>query len=597
MADLEELKRLMLPTGFGTQPSRGGARRKAESRVAPSSARQPATLPTAVSVPATTTPKEEQEIHGTAARDEQTIMGDQDREQVDDEQDDEDQVPPISHEVQLKGHSKVVTSVDVDPSGSRVITGSYDCTVKFWDFNGMDAGLRSFRTLEPQDGLQVVDLQWSHTGDQFLMATNASQARLYDRDGAMISEFAKGDMYIRDLRNTDGHVGSLTAVRWQPHQKQYFATASADSTVRVWDVAKTRRQQSVIVFKHGTGAKGSQARTAVTSLSYSQDGNLLAAGAADGSIRMWSSSGPFINAALEHASAHMSGSSLTSLEFGTDTHSLLTRGTDDVVKLWDMRKFKSPVAMRNDVWTLFEQSNAIFSPTGGYVVAGTSCRKGDETGHLLLLSTRDMAVVDKIAIPGSVVRVKWHAKINQILATTSGGSTHVLYDPVSSTRGARLCVSKPERTKQVDDMSDLLAERAVAAMSATSTGYTRDSDLLNPTGKLTKRKVEKLRKDPRATRAPGLPHKGPGAGGKIGESELQAQLRGMNNDRSRDEDPREAFLKHARAAQEDPYWIAPAYKGTQPRNILAKQVLEEQEMQNLIQDEDKQRGGGKRRRI
>ena len=31
-----------------------------------------------------------------------------------------------------------------------------------------------------------------------------------------------------------------------------------------------------------------------------------------------------------------------------------------------------------------------------------------------------------------------------------------------------------------------------------------------------------------------------------------------------DEDPREAILKHAAAAESDPYWVAPAYKDTQP---------------------------------
>ena len=31
-------------------------------------------------------------------------------------------------------------------------------------------------------------------------------------------------------------------------------------------------------------------------------------------------------------------------------------------------------------------------------------------------------------------------------------------------------------------------------------------------------------------------------------------------DRTRDEDPREAILKFAEKAESDPYWIAPAYK-------------------------------------
>lgn len=34
------------------------------------------------------------------------------------------------------------------------------------------------------------------------------------------------------------------------------------------------------------------------------------------------------------------------------------------------------------------------------------------------------------------------------------------------------------------------------------------------------------------------------------------------------EDPREALLKHAKAASEDPYWVSPAYAQTQPKTIF-----------------------------
>ena len=35
-----------------------------------------------------------------------------------------------------------------------------------------------------------------------------------------------------------------------------------------------------------------------------------------------------------------------------------------------------------------------------------------------------------------------------------------------------------------------------------------------------------------------------------------------------DQDPREAILKYAKVAEENPYWIAPAYKKTQPQTIF-----------------------------
>jgi hypothetical protein len=39
-----------------------------------------------------------------------------------------------------------------------------------------------------------------------LVVTGYPQPKIYDRDGRELGEFNKGDMYIRDLKNTKGHV-------------------------------------------------------------------------------------------------------------------------------------------------------------------------------------------------------------------------------------------------------------------------------------------------------------------------------------------------------------------------------------------------------
>lgn len=44
-----------------------------------------------------------------------------------------------------------------------------------------------------------------------------------------------------------------------------------------------------------------------------------------------------------------------------------------------------------------------------------------------------------------------------------------------------------------------------------------------------------------------------------------------------DQDPREAILKYAKEAEEDPYWIAPAYSKTQPKAIYSSEAKEEDE--------------------
>lgn len=66
------------------------------------------------------------------------------------DQDDED-LPqfPITHEITLKDHTKVVSALALDPSGARIISGSHDYDCKLWDFGGMDMRCKPFKSWEP----------------------------------------------------------------------------------------------------------------------------------------------------------------------------------------------------------------------------------------------------------------------------------------------------------------------------------------------------------------------------------------------------------------------------------------------------------------
>lgn len=62
-------------------------------------------------------------------------------------QDEDPYLLPITHEAVLEGHSKTVTAIDIDHSGSRVLTGSNDYRVLLYDFNGMKNDMKSFRSV------------------------------------------------------------------------------------------------------------------------------------------------------------------------------------------------------------------------------------------------------------------------------------------------------------------------------------------------------------------------------------------------------------------------------------------------------------------
>ena len=62
---------------------------------------------------------------------------------------------PISHELLLKDHTKVVSALTMDPSGARVVSGSHDYDCKLWDFGGMDWRCKPFKTWEPAGSYYV----------------------------------------------------------------------------------------------------------------------------------------------------------------------------------------------------------------------------------------------------------------------------------------------------------------------------------------------------------------------------------------------------------------------------------------------------------
>jgi WD repeat-containing protein 70 len=62
---------------------------------------------------------------------------------------------PISHEIVLKDHTKVISALSVDPSGARIVSGSHDYDCKLWDFGGMDHRCLPFHTWEPAGSYHV----------------------------------------------------------------------------------------------------------------------------------------------------------------------------------------------------------------------------------------------------------------------------------------------------------------------------------------------------------------------------------------------------------------------------------------------------------
>jgi len=148
-----------------------------------------------------------------------------------------------------------VSGLTVDPSGARLVTGGYDYDIKFWDFAGMDASLKSFRTITPCDGHPIRDLKFSTTGDVILVLSGNSQAKIIDRDAHEVMECIKGDQYIVDMASTKGHTAMLNQGAWHPKDRTEFMTCSNDGSVRLWDVNNRKKHKNIMKPKTVQGRK------------------------------------------------------------------------------------------------------------------------------------------------------------------------------------------------------------------------------------------------------------------------------------------------------------------------------------------------------
>ncbi|KAL6968134.1 hypothetical protein U1Q18_033937 [Sarracenia purpurea var. burkii] len=478
---------------------------------------------------------------------------------------------PLSNEIVLKGHTKVVSALAIDHSGSRVLSGSYDYTVHMYDFQGMNARLQSFRQLEPFEGHQVRNLSWSPTSDRFLCVTGSAQAKIYDRDGLTLGEFMKGDMYIRDLKNTKGHISGLTWGEWHPKTKETILTSSEDGSLRIWDVNDFKSQKQVIKPKLARPG-----RVPVTTCAWDREGKSIAGGIGDGSIQIWNlkpgwGSRPDIHVEKGHSD------DITGLKFSSDGLILLSRSSDDSMKVWDLRKMKEPLRVFEDLPNHYAQTNVAFSPDEQLFLTGISVERDSTTGGLLCFYDRaKLELVSRVGISPtcSIVQCAWHPKLNQVFATTGDknqGGTHILYDPTLSERGALVCVARAPRKKSVDDY-----EAKPVIHNPHALPLFRDQPSR-------KRQREKILKDPVKSRKPELPITGPGHGGRVGTTKgsllTQYLLKqgGLIKETWMDEDPREAILKYADAAAKDPKFIAPAYATTQPEPVFAKSDSEDED--------------------
>jgi WD40 repeat protein/DNA-binding SARP family transcriptional activator len=129
----------------------------------------------------------------------------------------------------LPGHTKGVSSLTFNSEGTRLITASYDQTVKTWDLTPSSEVL----TISNPSGSFIYGVAFSPDG-KWLVTTGADKT-------AQVWELASGKL----VQILEGHTDFVNSIAFSP-DGALLATGSADRSVRVWD---TRTWQTTQVLR------------------------------------------------------------------------------------------------------------------------------------------------------------------------------------------------------------------------------------------------------------------------------------------------------------------------------------------------------------
>ena len=208
------------------------------------------------------------------------------------------------------GHRNWVHSVAFSPDGRYLATGSDDSTIKLWDL----ATGREIRTLRGHNG-SVMSVAFSPDGRYLASGGLDSSVRLW-----ALNEFSASThewlITGRQIRTFRGHSASVLSVIFST-DGQYLASASADRTARIWEVAS------------GDQVRSLSTNSQVNSVAFTPDDRYLAGACFDGTVRIWNVSG-----ANEVATLTGHTGRVFFVTFSADGRLLASAAEDRTVRLW-----------------------------------------------------------------------------------------------------------------------------------------------------------------------------------------------------------------------------------------------------------------------
>ncbi|MGH7502819.1 MAG: toll/interleukin-1 receptor domain-containing protein [Longimicrobiales bacterium] len=399
----------------------------------------------------------------------------------------------------LRGHRGPILDAVFSADGSRIVTASYDGTVRIWRGELREdpevARAVAGAALAAKDAAGLFIAMAGHDGgirtiDAVTLETSAVAvpgiASALALDGVLrhvaIGTTA-GGLYVRGLAGAGesfdlaGHASSITSIAFDVTGTR-LVTASADSTARIWtgpafaDVRVLSGHADLVHFavfdatatRVVTAAEDGTARIwpldapddvhvlrhrgPVRHVAFSRDGSRVATASQDGTIGVWTADGDSLFVLRGHERA------VAFVEFDASGERLVSASLDQTARIWALDRTEQPAVLRGHRKQL---RTARFSPDGTLVVTASLDSTArvfarGETGESIVLAhgdvlrdaffTPDQSRVVTLGEDGTmrVWRIAWNALLAYLESST------------------RACLAVDDRTRFLGESPDDAAD-------------------------------------------------------------------------------------------------------------------------------------------